>query len=84
MVDGLSHELDGSSILETSTANQSHSYNSSNPNNKQQIKLDYFSGQTLPLLDSTDENSHSDSEYSQYDKQNDVIFDVLKRRDGSR
>lgn len=88
MVEGFNHELDGSSLLETTTTNHNnHSYNSSNPlNNKQQIKLDYFSGQNLPLLDSTDENTLSDSEYSQYDNQNasEVIFDVLKRRDGNR
>lgn len=63
-----------------------HSYNSSNANNnKQQIKLDYFSGQNLPLLDSMDDGAQSDSDNSQMgDRTSDVIFDVLKRRDARR
>lgn len=49
---------------------------------KQNIKLNYFSNQHTPLLDSTDDAMHSDSDDSQ-NQQNasEVIFDVLKRRD---
>lgn len=47
---------------------------------KQNMKLNFFSNQRTPLLDSTDE--HSD-DYSDDSRQNasEVIFDVLKRRD---
>lgn len=50
---------------------------------KQNMKLNYFSNQHTPLLDSTDEAMHSDSDDSQENPQNasEVIFDVLKRRD---
>lgn len=77
-------EFNDNRLLESNNTNQGHSYNSNN--NKPQIKLNYFSGQNLPLLESTDENTYSDSEYSQLDAQNasEVIFDVLKRRDGNR
>lgn len=78
------HELKENSLdMANHHDGQHHSYNS---NSRPQIKLNQFSGQNLPLLDSTDENSYSDSELSQYDNQNasDVIFDVLKRRDGDR
>lgn len=50
----------------------------------QNMKLNYFSNQHTPLLDSTDEAMHTDSEDdSQNNQQNasEVIFDVLKRRD---
>lgn len=55
-------------------------------NSKQKIKMDYFSGQHRPLLDSTDDAFHSDSDDSQFNNQNasEVIFDILKRRDAQR
>lgn len=54
--------------------------------NKQNIRLDYFSAQKTPLLDSTDDALHSDSDDTQNNDQNasEVIFDVLKRRDARR
>lgn len=54
--------------------------------NKQNIRLDYFSAQKTPLLDSTDDALHSDSDDTQNNDQNasEVIFDVLKRRDTRR
>lgn len=54
--------------------------------NKQNIRLDYFSAQKKPLLDSTDDALHSDSDDTQNNDQNasEVIFDVLKRRDNRR
>lgn len=58
--------------------------NGNTANNKQHhIKLNYFSAQNTPLLDSTDDSVNSDSEDSQCNHQNasEVIFDVLKRRD---
>lgn len=78
------HELKENSLdINNQHENQQYSYNS---NSRPQIKLNEFSGQNLPLLDSTDDNTYSDSELSQYDNQNasEVIFDVLKRRDGNR
>lgn len=56
-----------------------------NPN-KQNIRLNYFSAQKKPLLDSTDDALHSDSDDTQNNDQNasEVIFDVLKRRDARR
>lgn len=49
---------------------------------KQNVKLNYFSNQHTPLLDS-DEAEHSESDDSQDAQQNasEVIFDILKRRD---
>lgn len=54
--------------------------------NKQNIRLDYFSAQKTPLLDSTDDALQSDSDDTQNNDQNasEVIFDVLKRRDARR
>lgn len=54
--------------------------------NKQNIRLDYFSAQKTPLLDSTDDALHSDSDDTHNNDQNasEVIFDVLKRRDTRR
>lgn len=51
---------------------------------KQNVKLNYFSNQNTPLLDS-DAADNSDSDNSR-EPQNDseVIFDVLKRRDMRR
>lgn len=51
---------------------------------KQNVKLNYFSNQNTPLLDS-DAAENSDSDNSR-EAQNDseVIFDVLKRRDMRR
>lgn len=51
---------------------------------KQNVKLNYFSNQNTPLLDS-DAAENSDSDNSR-EPQNDseVIFDVLKRRDMRR
>lgn len=74
-------DFGGSRRLESN--NSTHSYNSNN--NKPQIKLNHFSKQSLPLLESTDEHTYSDSDHSQYEIQNasEVIFDVLKRRDFS-
>lgn len=82
--DDLDYTDDGTS--RTNALINNHSYNSSNANNnKQQIKLNYFSGQNLPLLESTDDGAHSDSDNSQLDNRtSDVIFDVLKRRDARR
>lgn len=84
-IDELNHDID-ENLNGNNAIPNNHSYNSNNANNnKQQIKLDYFSGQNLPLLESTDEATHSDSDNSQYDNQNasEVIFDVLKRRDAN-
>lgn len=49
---------------------------------KQNMKLNYFSNQNKPLLDS-DDAEHSESDDSQDAQQNasEVIFDILKRRD---
>lgn len=49
---------------------------------KQNVKLNYFSNQHTPLLDSED-GEHSESDDSQDAQQNasEVIFDILKRRD---
>lgn len=66
---------------------QSMSMDNSNGNvNKQNIRLDYFSAQKTPLLDTTDDAFHSDSDDTQNNDQNasEVIFDVLKRRDARR
>lgn len=49
------------------------------------MKLNYFSNQNTPLLDS-DDALHSESDDSQENPQNasEVIFDILKRRDTHR
>lgn len=48
---------------------------------KQNMKLNYFSNQNTPLLDS-DDAEHSESDDSQNTQQaSEVIFDILKRRD---
>lgn len=73
-------------VLSAATSQNNHSFNSHNSNNnKQQIKLDYFSGQNLPLLESSDEESHTDTDNSPENQNaSKVIFDVLKRRDARR
>lgn len=52
---------------------------------KQNSKLNYFSNQHTPLLDS-DDGEHSDTDDSKDATENasEVIFDVLKRRDMHR
>lgn len=66
---------------------QAMSMNAANvTSNKQNIRLNYFSAQKTPLLYSTDDALHSDSDDTQNNDQNasEVIFDVLKRRDARR
>lgn len=79
----------GSMVSPTSFEHHLHQVNSVNTANggtaKQTMKLNYFSNQHTPLLDSTDDAMHSDSDDSQnHQNASEVIFDVLKRRDMRR